>query len=635
MQKIQAPFGAWTSALDAGAAAAASLRFGRVETFGGAVYWAEGRPAEGGRVALMRLKRGGEPEELLPAPFSARTRVHEYGGGEFYATALGVFFVNDADQQVWLREESGGVCQITDAPGWRFADFAHDARRDRLICVGEIHNACLAHPRNVLAEIDLCKSGAQAHSVFLDGADFYAAPCVSEDGSHLAWLQWSLPAMPWDAAEVYMSTVDEGGALEFPRRIAGGGGYAAFQPEWAPDNWLFFVADKGESGELFRSKDGTTGPYHGGADLMRPLWSFNQRSYALLDGARAAVAGVENGGARLGVLNLLDGEYNALDTRLRSIEHIAADGDAVVCIGATDDAPAALVRQPLDGGPHEILRAGGGAAIGAGDISVGESVRLTDLEREAVYGVYYPPCNARFEGMRRAAPPVIITCHGGPTGHSPRGFKARTQFFTNRGFAVFDLDYSGSTGYGRDYRERLNGHWGERDAADAEAAARHLIATGQAARGKVFVYGSSAGGLTVLAALARTDVFAGGVSAYGISDLEALQRTTHKFESGYIYGLIGADPDEAQGATALMRERSPITHADEIKTPVLLLQGADDKVVPPQQSELIAASLKARGVPCELILFEGEGHGFRRAEAMIAALEAELAFYRRILSIRD
>lgn len=632
MAKIPLPYGSWPSEFSAAAVAEGGLRFSRVEVFGGAVYWAEGRPAERGRVVLMRIKRGGEAEELLPAPFSVRSRVHEYGGGEFHMTPAGLFFVNDADQQVWLRDENGGIRQITDAPGWRFADFTHDAARHRLICVAEIHNACLAHPRNVLAAIDLRKSGAQAHSVFLDGADFYASPRIGEDGSQLAWLQWNLPAMPWDASELWLASIDKTGAITDPALVAGGGGHAAFQPEWAVRESVAYVADEGGQGELF-GHGGETAPYPSGGDLMRPLWSFNQRSYAVSDDGTAALAKVKLGEVELGVVHLHDGGPRKVETRLRSIEHIAADGDAIVCIGATNDMPASLVRQPLDGGPHEILRSGGAAALSAADISIGEPVRLTDLEREAVYGVYYPPRNARFEGMRGAAPPVIINCHGGPTSHAPRGFKARAQFFTNRGFAVFDLDYSGSTGYGRDYRERLNGQWGVRDAADAEAAARHLIATGQAARGKVFLYGSSAGGLTVLAALTRTDVFAGGVSAYGISDLEALQRTTHKFESGYIYGLIGADPGDAEGAAALMRERSPITRADKIKTPVLLLQGADDRVVPPQQSELIAESLKARGVPCELMVFQGEGHGFRRAATMIAALDAELAFYRRILGL--
>ncbi len=634
MAKIPLPFGSWPSKLSAADVAGESLRLGRIEVFDSAVYWSEGRPGEGGRVTIMRIVRGGAAEEILPAPWSARSRVHEYGGGEFHVTSAGVFFVNDADQQVYLATDNAAPRQLTDAPGWRFADFAHDLKRNRLICVAEIHSACLAQPRNVLAAIDLGKSGAQAHAVLVDGADFYASPRVSSDGSHLAWLQWNLPAMPWDAAEVYTSTLDEPGAPEFPRRIAGGVDYAAFQPEWAADNALFFAADKGDHGDLFRSKDGMTAPYTAGDDLMRPFWSFNQRSYALLPDAKAALATVSNGGVSLRVLNLQDREYAKVETALCSIEHIAADGDAIVAIAATDTRAGAVVRQPLNGGAHEVLRASASFDLDAADISIGEPVRLTDLEREPVYGVYYPPTNAQFTSMHGGRPPVIIVAHGGPTGASARGLKPRTQFFTNRGFAVFDLDYSGSTGYGRNYRERLNGQWGVRDAADAVAAARHLIATGQGARGKVFIYGSSAGGYTVLMALAKSDVFAGGVSAYGISDLAALRRSTHKFESGYIDGLVGLAPDASEAEIAArLAERSPLTYADKIKTPVLLLQGLEDKVVPPEQSELIAASLNARGVPCEYITFEGEGHGFRRAENTIRALEAELAFYRRTLGI--
>ena len=398
MAKIPLPLGAWPSELSAAAVAGDNLRLGRIEVFDGAVYWSEGRPAEGGRVAIMRIVRGGEPEELLSAPYSARSRVHEYGGGEFHVTAAGVFFVNDKDQQVYLRDDTGAIREITDAPGWRFADFSFDAKRNRLICVAEIHSACLAQPRNVLAAIDLAKPGAQAHSIFIDGADFYASPRVSADGTHLGWLQWNLPAMPWNAAEVYMSTLGDTGAPEFPRRTAGGVEYAAFQPEWAADGHMFFVADKTGQGALYRSKDGVTGCLVVDDDCMRSLWSFNQRSYALLDDARSVVASVDQGAAQLSVVDLHSGQQSNVATQLRSLEHIAADGDAVVCIGATDTQAGAIVRQSLAGRPHEVLRTSASFDLDAADISVGEPVRLTDLEREGVYGVYYPPKNARFTG---------------------------------------------------------------------------------------------------------------------------------------------------------------------------------------------------------------------------------------------
>ncbi len=629
MAKIPLPYGAWPSQLSAAAVAGGSLRLGRIEVFQGVVYWSEGRPDEGGRTTLMRVTRGGQPAELLPAPWSARSRVHEYGGGEFHVTTAGVFFVNDKDQQIHVVKDDRAPVQVTDAPRWRFADFAFDAARNRLIAVAEIHSSCLEHPKNVLAAIDLQALGAKAVSILREGADFYASPRISHDSGHIAWLEWNLPHMPWDNAAIVMATLDTAGELKSPLQTAGGVGYAAFHPEWSSKGALFYVADEADRGDLNRLKDGVTDSYGVNRDCMRSQWSFNLRSYALLDDGRAALTSINHGAAELGLLNLRGGDYEKVDTRLRTIEHVAADGESIVAVGAADTHASAIVSQPLTSGePYEILRASAKFDLDAADISVGEPVRLTDLDREPVYGVYYPPKNSRFTGMQGARPPVIIVAHGGPTSASARGLKPRTQFFTNRGFAVFDLDYSGSTGYGRDYRRRLDGQWGVHDAADAVAAARHLIATGQGARGKVFLYGSSAGGLTVLMALAKSDVFAGGVSAYGISDLAALQRTTHKFESGYIYGLIGGDETNADER---MRERSPLTYADNIKTPVLLLQGLEDKVVPPEQSELIAASLKARGVPCEYIAFEGEGHGFRRAETIARALEAELAFYQSVL----
>ncbi len=628
-------FGLWPSRVNAEIVAGSALRFGRVEVFEGAVYWSEGRPAENGRTAIMR-QSGGLLEDLLPSPFSARSRVHEYGGGEFHVTRLGVFFVNDKDQQVYLLKEGEAPVPITNLPGMRFADFAYDAARRRLIAVAEGHengDDAHAHPQNYLVSIDLGAPPEKAIGTLIKGASFYASPRLSQDGGRLAWLQWNLPAMPWDEAVLMVAELSENGCIACSQRIAGGGNCAAFQPEWAADGTLYFVSDESGEGSLYAWQEGTIRRITGGGyDLARPLWSFNLKSYAFLSEGRAVAAFTKDGAAGLGIISLASGEMTPVVTELLSIEHLSALEDRLAAIGAARTHPAAVVVQPLCSGNHSIIRAGTSLDLNEADIASGVPMTFKGPDGAPVYGCYYAPQSCDYEGPPGDLPPLIMTVHGGPTSRATRGLSLRTQFFTTRGFAVFDLDYSGSIGYGRDYRRRLNGYWGVRDVEDAETAALALAAAKLAAPDRIFIYGSSAGGYTVLMTLAKSKAFVGGVSAYGISDLAVLQRTTHKFESGYIYSLIGA---EKMNAERLMQERSPLTYADKIAVPVLLLQGLDDKVVPPQQSELIAESLTRRGVPVTYLTFEGETHGFRRAETIAAALEAELAFYRRVLRLEE
>lgn len=630
MTKINSPFGTWNSSLSPSGVAAGALRLSRVETFNGALYWSEGRPVEG-RTGIMRLTPDGEMEDVLPAPFSARSLVHEYGGGEFHVTAAGLFFVNDADQDVYCLE-NGTVRRITNAPRMRFADFSYDETRRRLIAVGELHAesaAAGAHPENFLAVINLDAEPEDAVSTLVSGSDFYATPRVSPGGGQLAWLSWNLPDMPWQGATLFVADLDASGGPDVPQQLAGGRGSAAFQPEWAADGSLYFVWDAGGAGALYRWRDGTAERiFSGDGDLSRCLWSFNLRSYALLPGGRAALSFTRRGETALGVVSLGTGQMLPVPSSLTSLEVIAPLNEyAVAGIGGTDEHAGAVVVQFIGGGVHQRVRDSASHAFDPEDISRGERLEFAGPSGAPVYGVYYPPRNKLYEGEPGAAPPVIVQVHGGPTSAAGRGLKPRVQFFTQRGFGAFDLDYSGSVGYGREYRSRLDGYWGVRDVEDCETAARELIARGLAARTGVFIFGSSAGGYTVLMALTKSKTFAGGVSYYGISDLAGLQRTTHKFKSGYIYGLIGADKASAE---RLLAERSPLAYADNISVPVLLCQGLDDKVVPPAQAEFIVSSLKARGVPVTYITFEGEGHGFRRAANIERALSAELEFYQGI-----
>jgi dipeptidyl aminopeptidase/acylaminoacyl peptidase len=633
--KTTLPYGTWPSPVTPQIAAAASRRFGSVQAVGEALYWSEMRPEEGGRQVILRAS-GGVVAELLPVPFSARSRVHEYGGGEFLAAGEAVFFVNDADQQVYRLEGRGTPVRITDVPGMRFADFALDRARRRLIAVAEAHVNPMgpepSPPRNLLVAIAL-SSATGAIAELATGRDFYASPRLSPDGAQLAFLAWDLPDMPWDSAALYIASVAADGRLGRPHRIAGGGGSAAFQPEWGPDGHLYFAWDEGGWGALYRWERNRIRRVHrlARAELWRPQWVLGARCFALHPDGRFAAAYVRQGRPQV-VIGRLEGG-SATDNADPQAGLARVDDPVALGRGF-----AALVGRPL--AAPAVLRLGPGrgrqltpappAELAPADISRGAALEVRRPDGQRVHGFFYPPTSARWRGPAGALPPALVLVHGGPTSMTDAGLKARLQFFTSRGFAVLDVNYSGSTGYGRAYRERLDGQWGIADVADCAAAARHLGKAGLADAGRIAIAGGSAGGYTTLMALATTDAFAAGSCHYGVSDLELLLAHTHKFESGYLHRLMGTTPGRYKRVFA---RRSPINLIDGIKAPVILFQGLDDRVVPPEQSRMIAARLKSRGIDVAYHEFAGEGHGFRKAETIVAVLEAELAFLRRVLRL--
>jgi dipeptidyl aminopeptidase/acylaminoacyl peptidase len=630
MTKRTMPYGDWPSPLSAASVAEGGLRFGRVQAADGAVFWSESRPAEKGRAPILRWD--GSVRELLPAPYSARSRVHEYGGGEFLVANGRVFFVNDADQDVYETSARAGtpIRRLTRLPNTRFADFACDLSRERLICVGETHDPGHADaPENALWTVptggDHLVSGP---SRLISGRDFYASPRLSPDGTRLAFLAWDLPAMPWDAAALFVCAVGKDGTAGEAIAIAGGAGSACFQPEWSEDGSLYFIWDGDGWGNLFRWREGEEIEQitHLDAEISKPLWSLNAVSYALFPDGRIYLNFVERGESRLAILDQRTGKMERRAENLTATFTLSADGAGAALAATADDEPLSIVLD--QGSAPVLLRRSSTLRLDAGFVSIPRQVEIAGT-RGPIFGLLYGPQNKDAEGPARKAPPLIINLHGGPTSAATRGLKPNVLFFTSRGFAWLDLNYSGSVGYGRDYRLRLNGNWGVADVEDAIAAADYAASSGIADRDGIFVTGGSAGGYTVLTAIASTKVFAGAASYYGISDLIALQRTTHKFEQGYQSSLLGASLEENE---AVYRERSALYRAERIGTPLILFQGAEDRVVPREQSVAIAEALRANGVTVEYHEFEGEGHGFRKAETIRTCLERELDFYKRLLA---
>ncbi len=575
--------------------------------------------------------------KLLPVPYSARSRVHEYGGGEFLAAGGMLYFVNDADQDVYAADlpEAGAstaVRRITNVAQTRFADFTWDRGRKRLIGVGETHGPA-ALPQNALWAVST-DAGQVSNSaaLLLSGHDFYASPRISPGGDRLAFLTWDLPNMPWDAAQLFVAAVLEDGSLAEPVPIAGGDGSACFNPAWSEDGALYFVWDAGGLGDLYRRREGGEPEQitRLEGDLSMPIWSFNAASYGLLSTDKAYLTFVNKGEAQSAVLDLRSGDLEAHENGLTAVSTLSAGANNAALAGMTDDEPLCIISDTASStskGAPSIIRRSGSQGIGGAYVSRPTRIAIPS-SRGTIYGLLYPPVNPAAEGQAGKLPPLIINLHGGPTSAAARGLKPRTLFFTSRGFCWLDLDYSGSTGYGRPYRDRLKGNWGVADVEDTVSAAQFAASEGLADADAIFVTGGSAGGYTVLMALAKSCLFRGAASYYGICDLVALQRTTHKFEQGYQASLLGGSLEDNE---AIYRERSAIHCIEMINTPLILFQGEEDHVVPKDQSIMIAEALRVKGVPVEYHEFAGEGHGFRRAETISACLERELGFYRMLM----
>ncbi len=622
---VDAPYGVWASPLTAARATAGALRLGQIAVDGDDIYWLEGRASEGGRNVLVRASAGSPPVDVSPPTFNVRSRVHEYGGAP-YAVYRGTMYASDfADQRLYAFT-AGTTPKALTLPGYFFAQCRMDAARTRLVCVREDHTLGDDQPPAAIVAVPLGDATPSAGVVLASGADFLSDPTLSPDGRQLAWLQWNHPNMPWDGTELHVADLDVRGVPRAPVRVAGGPDESVFQPVWSPDGVLYFVSDRTGWWNLYRRRNGVTEPvYAMPADFGKPQWSLGTSTYAFASADRIVVTYAEHGRWRLGVLSLDPSKLEPMTLALEPLDAVVATPRAAYFVGGSASEGPAITRVTFGAGEAEVLKRSRDDTLDAGLVSAPEAMTF-DSAGMPVHAFYYPPTNPGFRAPAGTAPPLLVLSHGGPTGATDPVFDPEVQFWTTRGFAVVDVNYGGSSGYGRAYRQRLNGQWGIVDVRDAVNAAKHLVAAGKADPARLITRGGSAGGYTTLAALAFHDTFRAGASYYGISDLEVLARDTHKFESRYMDRLVGPYP----AMQATYRERSPIHAVDKFNCALILLQGLDDKVVPPNQSEIMAAALRTKGLPVAFVTFAGEQHGFRKAENIVRALESELYFYGKV-----
>ncbi|RME57389.1 MAG: S9 family peptidase [Caldilineae bacterium] len=595
---------------------------------GDAVYWLEMRPEEGGRYVLVRRSPDGRLDDLTPAPFNARTRVHEYGGASYLVAGGVIFFSNFADQRLYRQDPGAAPSPLTPAVDMRYADGVADAGRNRIICVREDHTRAGQEAQNTVVAVDMSGGSLEdGGQVLASGHDFYAAPRLSPDGSQLAWVAWNHPNMPWDDTELWLADVTADGGVTNARRIAGGVDESVLQPHWSPDGVLYFISDRTGWWNIYRWRNGQVEAMHErAAEFAGPAWVFGNADYDFLSETSLICRFSENGRSQLARLDLQTGVLEPIDTPFTVIGYVHVQGSRVVFAGGAPDRATAVAGLDLDTGQIETLSKVEDSGIDPVYFTRPEPIEFPTTDGATAYAFYYPPHNPDHQAPADDRPPLLVISHGGPTGATTDAQDLRIQYWTSRGVAVVDVNYRGSTGYGRAYRQALYGRWGIVDVDDCIHAAQYLIGRDAVDANRVAIRGGSAGGYTTLAALTFRDFFKAGASYYGVSDLEALALETHKFESRYLDQLIGPYPEKKE----LYLERSPIHHVDRLACPVIFFQGLEDKVVPPNQAERMVDALRRKGIPVAYVPFEGEQHGFRRAENIARSLDGELYFYSRI-----
>ena len=625
LEPTVAPYGAWQSLVRIDDVVGDVIVLGEPWIDGDDVYWLEGRPAEAGRRVLVRAAADGSTADLTPPPFNVRTRVHEYGGGSYVVGGGIVVFSDFGDGRLYRLDPGATEAVPITPPGpWRYADLRPDLARRRFYAVREDHSAGEGDHEAVVNTIVAVPLDGGDPVVLVSGPDFVASPRLAPDGTRLCWLEWDHPDMPWDATRLRVALIEPDGSLGESTLAAGGPDESIVQPEWGPDGTLHLISDRSGWWNLYRIVEGPRleplTPME--AEFADPSWIFDRSSYGFLaDGSIAAVGRL--GGSDHLFHVALDGRVGELEIPYTELDALRTAPSGLVALAGAPTDPAVVARfDPETLAVSGVLRRASTLTLDPATISRPEPIEFpTDGERTA-HALYYPPTNPAFTGPDGELPPLVVLTHGGPTSNALTTLDLTKQFLTSRGIAVIDVDYGGSTGYGRDYRRRLDGQWGVVDVDDVVAAARYLVERGDVDPHRLAIEGGSAGGYTTLAALAFRDVFAAGISLFGVADLELLAQDTHKFEAHYEHRMVAPYPEGA----AIYRERSPIHAVDRIRCPVLVLQGLDDRVVPPEHAEGIVAALAANGIPYAYLAFEGEGHGFRGAVAIRRTLEAHLSF---------
>ncbi len=623
-----ARYGSWKSPITSDLIVASTVGLGRIVTEGETAYWAELRPSENGRITIVRRTASGQVEDLLPAPWNARTRVHEYGGAAFMVYEGVLYFSNFGDQRLYRLDPGQEPQPLTPPVDLRYADGVMDARRGRLVCVREDHSAGGREAVNTIVGLPVDASDLEnGGQVLVSGSDFYSNPRISPDGARLAWLSWNHPNMPWDGTELWLAEIQPDGSLANPALIAGGLQESIYQPEWSPDGTLYFVSDRTGWWNLYRWNEEQAEALHPlEAEFGEPQWVFGMSSYVFLDERRLACAYSQHGQMFLAVLDLANLALKPISTPYTDFGNLRAVHSGIVCgAGSPTEAWAVVCIDPLTG-KSEVLRRSSDLVIDPGYLSIPQPVEFPTENGLTAHALYYPPINKDFTGQPGERPPLLVMSHGGPTGATSTTFNLGIQYWTSRGIAVLDVNYGGSTGYGRAYRERLKGQWGIVDADDCTNGALYLARQGKVDGDRLAITGGSAGGYTTLCALTFRKAFKAGASHFGVSDAEALALDTHKFESRYLDGLIGPYPQ----ARDLYVQRSPIHFAHQMECALILFQGSEDKVVPPDQSRKMFEAARAKELPVAYLEFAGEQHGFRRAENIKRALDGELYFYSRI-----
>jgi len=630
MNKTPKAYGSWPSAISAELITRAAPGLNFLQSHGERLLWIESRPWEAGRNVIMCREADGSIRDLLPAPFNHSSRVHEYGGMAYAADDNNLYFVNAADQRIYqlsLTEKKQPIAITEKGP--RFADLILDPARQRLIAVCEVHHQ-EREPENTLVSIAIADGSL---STLASGADFYAYPRISPDSKQLCWIEWQHPNMPWDSTQLWQANLTDNGLTNKTLVAGADNDEAIFQPQWSPDNQLYFVSDKNNWWNIYRIKnDAVVTVLEMEAEFATPLWQFGMCTYDFIDANNIACIWTAKGVWNSGFIHIASGKLSQIDCHYSSMQALTCHQDKLVVVAGAAALPSELISiSPC--GAVESVYSPATLALDPEDLAEPQSILFAsgdDSDSQQVHAFYYPPTNGQYCGLEGELPPVIALCHGGPTGATDSGLNLKLQYWCNRGFAVVDINYRGSTGFGRAYRHSLAGAWGIADVQDTQHAVGYLSEQQMVDPQRCLIRGGSAGGYTVLSALTFTDSFQAGASLYGIGDLETLAKDTHKFESRYMDSLIGPYPERRD----IYLERSPIHHAGGLNCPVIFLQGLEDKVVPPNQAEMMVKLLQDKGIKVAHITFSDEGHGFRKADNIIRAMESELQFYQEVFNLQ-